>query len=182
MIRRPRRNVPAVIVAIVLLAGCVLVVVAVVQSLLGQTPLVSLPQLLSVTSAQQWTSAAVIAAAVVVAVLGLILLLAALRPGNPTVLPLARITDSDGSPVADAGVRRNTLGKDLTTAASTVPGVVSASVKTGKARVTATVTTAAKDPDAVPGQVREHLESRLRDIGFVRTPKVRVRARAEKST
>lgn len=182
MIRRPRRSIPASIVAVVLLAACVLVVIAVVQSLLGQTPLVSLPQVLSLTAGQQWSSVPVIVVAVVLAVLGLILLLAAIRPGAPTVLPLARITDADGAPVVDAGVRRHTLNKDLTTTASTVPGVGSAAVKARRATVTATVTTAAADPSAVPGEVRQVLTDRLADIAPARTPKVRVRARRDKNT
>ena len=63
MIRRPRRTVPATIVALVLLAVCVLTATAVIQSLLGQTPLVSLDQLLAVSSGQRWNSAAVVAIA-----------------------------------------------------------------------------------------------------------------------
>jgi len=88
MIRRPRRSIPATIVAAVILAVCVLVIVAVAQTLLGRTPYLSGSQLLAVSSSQHWNSTATVAAAIVLAVLGLILLLAALRPGKPTVLPL----------------------------------------------------------------------------------------------
>ncbi len=182
MIRRPRRTAPAAIVAAVLLAVCVVVAIAVIQSLLGRRPFVRLEQLLSFTSGQQWNSVVTIVIAIVVAVLGLILLFAALRPGTPTVLPLARITDRDGSPVADAGVRRRTLDKDLTAAASTVPGVSRARVSARRGTVTAEVSTAAADSDAVPGQVRERLEARLEEIAPARTPKVRIRARRDRNT
>lgn len=181
MIRRPRRTAPATVVALVLLAVCVAVAVAVTQSLLGQTPFVQLPQLLSFTSRQRWNSTVIIVAAIVAAVIGLILLLTAVRPGKPIVLPLARITDHDGAPVADAGVRRKTLNKDLTAAAATVPGVTKATVTARRGTVTAQITTA-PDRDAVPDQVRDRLTDRLVEIAPARTPKVRVRARRDRNT
>ena len=182
MIRRPRRSAPATIVALVLLAICVLVAIAVIQSLLGQQPFVRLEQLVSFTARQRWNGVLTIVVAIVVAVLGLVLLVAALRPGKPTVLPLARITDRDGSPVADAGVRRQTLSKDLTAAASTVPGVSRARVSARRGSVVAEISTAAADSAAVPGQVKERLETRLTEIGPARTPRVKVRARRDRNT
>lgn len=182
MIRRPRRSVPAVIVAVLLLALCASVIVAVVQSLLGQTPFVTLAQLLSVSSSQRWSSAATIVVAVVLAVLGLILLVAALRPGRPTVVPLGRIQYGEGRPGADAGVRRHTLAKDLTASARSVAGVTAAEVSAGRSRIVARVRVAAADPAAVPGQVRDRLEQRVAEIGPAPRPTVRVRARADKNT
>ncbi|GAA4820991.1 hypothetical protein GCM10023201_03180 [Actinomycetospora corticicola] len=182
MIRRPRRSLPATIVALVILAVCVLVVVAVVQSLLGQTPFLTLSALLGITSSQSWSSAGTVAVAIVLAVLGLILLLVAIRPGAPTVLPLRALVDDDGSRGADAGVRRNTLTKDLATTAGAVPGVTSANVSARVGRITATVTVAAADPASVPGEVQTRLETRLVEIGPATRPKVRVRARADKNT
>jgi len=179
MIRRPRRSTPATIVATVLLALCVLIAVAVVQSLLGQTPILGLDQLLAVTSGQRWNSAATVAVAIVLAVLGLVLLIAGLRPGKPTVVPLARMEYPDGRPGADAGVRRATLAKDLATTAGAVAGVTGADVSARRSRITATVRVAAADPAAVPGQVRERLEARVAAIGPSPRPKVRVRARAD---
>ncbi|GLZ53488.1 DUF6286 domain-containing protein [Actinomycetospora sp. NBRC 106378] len=183
MIRRPRRSLPATIVALVMLAVCVLVVVAVVQSLLGRTPFITLSALLGVTSSQSWSSAGTVAVAIVLAVLGLILLVIALRPGTPTVLPLrALVDDDDGSRGADAGVRRNTLTKDLATTAGAVPGVTSADVSARLGRITATVTVAAADPAAVPAEVQTRLETRIVEIGPAARPRVRVRARADKNT
>ena len=177
MIRRPRRSIPATIVALVILAVCALVVVAVVQTLLGRTPIVSLSQLLAVTSSQTWSSVGTVTAAIVLAVLGLVLLVAALRPGRPTVLPLRQLVDDDGSPGAVAGVRRTTLVKDLSATVGSVPGVTSADVTARRNRVTATVQVAAADPASVPGEVRERLEQRLAEIGPASRPSVRVRSR-----
>ena len=177
MIRRPRRSIPATVVALVILAVCVLVVVAVVQSLIGQTPFLSLSQLLEVSSGQTWSSAGTVTAAIVLAVLGLVLLALALRPGKPTVLPLRQLVDDEGSPGAVAGVRRNTLVKDLAAAAGSVAGVTSAEVAARRGRVTATVQVAAADPASVPGEVRARLEQRLAEIGPATRPAVRVRAR-----
>lgn len=181
MIRRPRRSLPATLVAVVILAVCVLVVVAVVQSLLGRTPFLSLSQLLAVTSSQSWSSVGTVALAIVLAVLGLVLLVAAIRPGTPTVLPLRALVDEDGTRGADAGVRRSTLTKDLATTAGTVAGVTSADVSARLGRITATVAVAAADPGAVPGEVRTRLETRIVEIGPATRPVVRVRARADKT-
>ena len=135
--------------------------------------------MLAVTSGQRWNSAATVAVAIVLAVLGLVLLIAGLRPGKPTVVPLARMEYPDGRPGADAGVRRATLAKDLATTAGAVAGVTGADVSARRSRITATVRVAAADPAAVPGQVRERLEARVAAIGPSPRPKVRVRARAD---
>lgn len=180
MIRRPRRSVPATIVALVLLAAAVLTVIAVVQSLVGQTPLVDLAQLLAVGSSQHWNSAAVVTAAIVVAMLGLILLIAAIRPGNPTVLPL--IAHIGAAPASPAGVRRQSLATDLASTVSAVPGVSRASVTARRHRVIAQISVAAADPAAVPGQVRQRLENRIAEIGPATRVRVRVRARRDTTT
>lgn len=182
MIRRPRRSIPAIIVAVVLLALCVPTAISVIQSLLGQTPLISLSTLLGATSAQTWDGAATIVVAIVIAVIGLILLFAAIRPGKPTVLPLTAMVGEDGRAGAEAGVRRASLAKDLSAAAGAVPGVSTAKVNAGRRTMTAQVTVAASDPAAVPDQVRERLESRLDEIGPTPRPRVRVRASRDKNT
>lgn len=180
MMRRPRRSLPAALVAAVLLAIAVLFAVAVVQSLLGQVPFVNLDRLLALGSTQRWDSAGTIGVAIVIALLGLILLVAALRPGAPTVLPLGRATDSDGRPAAEAGVRRRSLATDLAATAAAVPGVTDASVTAGRNRITARVRVAATDPAAIPDQVRGQLETRIAAIGPATRPRVRVRARPDK--
>ena len=180
MIRRPRRSIPATVLAVVLLAVCVGVVVAVVQSLLGRTPFLSLVQVLNTSGSLRWSDAAVVAAAVVVAVLGLVLLAAALRPGKPTVLPLIRLTGDDGRPIADAGVRRHTLEKDLGTTVSAVSGVASAKVIARRNSVAVDVTTVVGDPDALSGLVRRRLDERVIEIGPAFRPRVRIRARRDR--
>lgn len=180
MIRRPRRSTPATVVALVLLAVCVLTVISVIRSLLGQAPPISLSGLLGATSGQTWNGAVTVTVAIVVAVVGLILLLAAIRPGKPTVLPL--VSHIGGRPATDAGVRRHSLATDLSTAAGGVPGVSRARVSARRRTVTAQVTVAAADPVAVPGQVRERLESRLGEIGPSPCPRVRVRTRRDENS
>ena len=98
------------------------------------------------------------------------------------MLPLRQLVDDDGSPGAVAGVRRNTLVKDLSTAAGSVAGVTSADVTARRGRITATVQVAAADPASVPGEVRERLEQRLAEIGPSTRPSVRVRARTAKTS
>jgi hypothetical protein len=180
MIRRPRRNTPAAVVALVLLAVCVLTVISVVQALLGQDPLIGLSGLLGATSGQTWNGAVTVAVAIVVAVVGLVLLLAAIRPGTPTVLPL--VDHIGGQPATDAGVRRHSLATDLSAAAGSVPGISEVRVSAHRRTVTARVTVAAADPAAVPEQVRERLEGRLGEIGPSPCPRVRVRTRRDKNS
>jgi hypothetical protein len=182
MIRRPRRTAPASLVALVVLAVCAAVTVAVVQSLLGRTPFVSLSALLALTSGLQWNSPATVAAAVVLAVIGLVLLAAALRPGRPTVLPLGAATGPDGRPGASTGVRRRSLAGDLAATAAAVPGVTAADVSARRHRITARVRVAAADPAAVPAQVRERLWARIAEIGPATRPDLRVRARPDRRT
>lgn len=182
MIRRPRRSTPASLVALVVLAAAAAVVVAVVQSLLGRTPFVSLPDLLAVTATQRWDSPATVAVAVVVGVIGLVLLTAALRPGRPTVLPLGAATGPDGRPGARTGVRRRSLATDLAATAATVPGVTGATVSVARNRITVRARVAAADPAAVSAQVRDRLGARVVEIGPATRPRLRVRTRPDPLT
>ena len=90
MIRRPRRSLPAALLALVLLAAAVLVALSCIQLLLHQNPLIPFDALAEYAANLRWNDPVSIAAGVVAAVLGLILLAAALLPGKPTVLPLSR--------------------------------------------------------------------------------------------
>ncbi|MBW0102894.1 DUF6286 domain-containing protein [Pseudonocardia sp. KRD291] len=159
MIRRPRRSTPAAVVAVVLLAACVLVAVSCVQILLAQTPLLPLSASARAGTSLTASSTPVVAGAVVAAVIGLVLLLAGLLPGSPVVLATA-----DAGTGIDTGIDRRSLQRALTHSASRVDGVDSAQVTSGRRRVTATVRTTLDDTDAVRGAVTEALRGRLEDL------------------
>lgn len=180
MIRRPRRSVPATLVALVLLAVAVLGTIAAIQLLLGQPPIISVRTLTAPVVGRPWNDPVTITIGAVVAVIGLALLVTALLPGRPTVLPLADDPDGTGSRLTEAGVSRPSLHKDLTSTVATADGVSSSRVKVRRRRVTAAVRTPAAATDGIPEQVRSLLGDRLGEINPVRQPKVRVRASTER--
>lgn len=170
MIRRPRRTVPATVVALVLLAAAVLVAVSGVQVLLGRPPVVPFDDLAALGAQVTLADPAVVAAAAGTALVGLLLLALALRPGSPTVLPL-----SDGGSGIDTGITRRSLDRALADAAGQVDGVRSATVRSRRTRVRADVRPAFGDPAQLRSRVREQLAERLAGIGPASTPRITVR-------
>ena len=123
---RPRRTLPAVVVAILVLAMCVLVALSAIQLLLGQRSLIPVDRLVSAGYRLHWHDAGVIGSGVVVATLGLLLVAAAVLPGAPIVLPLDDHPGA-GEQVA-AGVTRRSLRQTLLHSAETTDGVTSVAV------------------------------------------------------
>jgi hypothetical protein len=169
MIRRPTRRVPAILTALVVLALAVGLAVACVQVLLGQAPWVSFTALAALGAGLTPADPAVLAAAGALAVIGLVLILSALVPGVPTVLPLA----GDGP---RTGTTRRGLRAALTATADRVDGVAHARVQVRRRQVTAVVTTAYHDTAPVRAAVRAALADHITRIGPARLPRVRVRA------
>jgi hypothetical protein len=169
MIRRPRRSLPVILLALVLLAAAVLVAISCIQLLLHQNPLIPFGALAAFGASLRWNAPITIVVGVVAAALGLILLAAGLLPGKPTVLPLS----NNGR--TSAGVSRRSLRRDLTTAAASADGVRSAAVRVRRGRVVATVRTPAADTAGVAEQVRTLLDERLTAIALARRPRLRIR-------
>jgi hypothetical protein len=170
MKRRPRRSVPAVLTAVVVLAACVLVAVVAIQLIVGERPWVSFDAVASALHDLRWTDVLPAVAGGVVALLGLILVLAAILPGATTVLPLG------GS--FDAGAARGGYRSTLRAAAADVDGVSGAAVKLGTRRVKVRVETARTSPDGLADAVREAVGHRLDQVGPATRPAVSVRVRA----
>ncbi|GAB3547119.1 hypothetical protein J2S53_003077 [Actinopolyspora lacussalsi] len=180
MIRRSRRSLSATLAALVLLAAAVLVSIASIQHLSGHPPIVSTTTLAADVLGRTWDDPIVVTTGVLAVLLGLILLVAGLLPGKPTVLPLANDPAGTGAEHTDAGVSRRTLGKDLTTTAAAADGVSSAALTVGRRRITATVRTPGADTREIGEQVRALLTDRLAEIVPVRTPTVRVKVTADR--
>ena len=170
MIRRPRRVVPATLVAVLLLAAMVLLVVACVQVLLGQSPVIAFGDLGAQGATLRWADLVVLVAGGVIAALGVVLLICAWSPGKPSVLPLA--ATSGGS---SAGASRSSLRRAVEQAAGDVDGVSHASVKVGPSRVRATVSTPLRDNGGLSGRVEKVVGERLTDIALDRPPRITVR-------
>ncbi|MGW1681790.1 DUF6286 domain-containing protein [Saccharopolyspora sp. NPDC002376] len=181
MIRRPRRSVPATVVAVVLLGLSLLAATAAIQHLLGYTPVVS-PQALAVSVVgRAWNDPVTITAGVITTLLGLILLATALRPGTPIVLPLAD-DPGTGPEHTDTGVSRQSLRRDLTSTAAAADGISAARLKVGRRRITVTVRTLFVDTAGIPEQVRGLLADRLDDINPARQPALRIKTSTERGS
>ncbi|KFU76627.1 hypothetical protein SAMN04489729_7845 [Amycolatopsis lurida] len=173
MKRRPRRSVPAVLVALVVLAGCVLAAIVAVQTIIGEKPWLSYDAVASALHDTRWSDPLPPIAGGVVALLGLLLLVAAIVPGRPTVLPLEGGTDS--------GASRRSYRSTLRTAASTVDGVSAAKLKVKRSKIVSVVTTGRTNTAGLADAVRAAIEHRLSQIGPATVPAVRVRVKATRS-
>ncbi|GAA0921861.1 DUF6286 domain-containing protein [Nonomuraea longicatena] len=170
---RPRRTVPATIVALLLLLLGVLVAGQVISSLAGR-PLGWLPvgRMLDWASATSWQSPPVLLGAAVIALAGLFLLVLAVKPGRPRLVPV-----TTGDPGLIIGMRPKSVADALAHAASEVPGVRAAEARLRARTVTVTATTSGWDDENTGAAVEEAVNRRLADIGPVEPYQVLVRLR-----
>jgi Family of unknown function (DUF6286) len=188
MIRHPRRGIPATVVALVILAGCVLVAVSCIQQLVGHPPVVSWARLAGYGQRLHWHDATVLTAGGIAAGLGVVLLACAVLPGTPTVLPLAADHDTNG-PVAagndraavDAGLTRRSLQHALRQAAADADGVTGASVRANYRTVVSTVRSPRRDRAEVSDLVGRQLQRRLDLAALARRPRLRVHVRTKRA-
>jgi hypothetical protein len=178
MRRRPRRTFPAAVTALILLSVCVLTAISTIQLLAGQRPLISYAALADLAHTTRWDSLAVAAAAGLVMLIGLIVLLTAILPGRPTVIPL-RATDTAA---IDAGASRRSLRSTLRAAADAVDGVTATTLTLRRRTVTAAVRTHRTTPEGLAEAVRAAISHRLDQISPATRPAVRVRVIAPRST
>ncbi|MFE0020590.1 DUF6286 domain-containing protein [Amycolatopsis sp. NPDC059021] len=172
MIRRPRRGLPASLLALVLLAACVLIVVALVQRLVGERPFLSYDAIAERVHATTWHTLPVLVWGGVAVLAGLVLLVLAVVPGRPTVVPL---TEEAGF---DSGITRRGVLVSLRGAANSVDGVTAARIRLGRKKVVAHVRTSRDNTDGLADAVRVTLARRIEEIGPENPPEVRVRVRA----
>ena len=178
--RRPARTVPATITAVALLALGVGLVWAAAQRLVqGSWPGFA-DQTAAWVAALSWGNVWVLLLSIAVAVLGLILLIAAIKPGPPT----AMIVDSGSS--ADAAgastevvMTRRSVAKLATARAGQVDGVDSVSSVVGARKITVAVKTPSQQRGEIEQQVRDRVTSALQSAGLAPMPTVVVRARTQ---
>ncbi|RDG34526.1 DUF6286 domain-containing protein [Streptomyces corynorhini] len=174
MKRRPRRSAPATLTALALLAACTVVAVVAVQMIAGQTPWISYGAVAGDLRAAHWNDRAPAVAGGIAALIGLIMVMAAVLPGRPTVLPLAGELDS--------GASWRGLRSTLRTAAADVDGVNRVTLRLRRRRVAARVRTDRTNTEGLADAVRTALEQRLDQIDPARRPDVKVTLRATRST
>jgi hypothetical protein len=174
--RRPARTIPATVTAAVLLAlGIGLVWAAVARLAQGSWPAFA-DQTAAVVATWTWGSVAVLLVSLAVAVIGLVLVIAALKPGQPTALTLDG--GSDGAGVhTEVVMTRRSVAKLATARAGQVDGVDSVSTVVGARRVTVTVRTPSQQGQTIEQQVRDRVSGALQAAGLAPMPSVVVRAR-----
>jgi hypothetical protein len=177
---RPSRSLTASVVALVVLAGAVVLTVASVSRLVDGTwptwfvdPASSLVQ-------QTWGSTTVLATGAVVLVLGVVLLLAAVVPGRRSGAAIAlQVENAEESEVV---LTQRGLARLAAAAADEVDGVehVDVSASSTAVRVLA-VTSSPDDADTVRSAVEEAVRSRLDVLGTGPVRPVRSRVRVKES-
>jgi hypothetical protein len=184
MIRHPRRSIPATAVALVILAGCVLVAVSCIQQLTGHLSVVSWSRLAGYGHRLHWHDAQVLTVGGIAACLGVVLLACAVLPGTPTVFPLATdhdTTDPAAGGSVDAGVTRRSLQQALRHAAADADGVTAASVRANNRTVVLTVRSPRPNRTEVGDLVGQQLQRRLDLVALARRPRLRVHVRTKQT-
>ncbi|MGY4720233.1 DUF6286 domain-containing protein [Naumannella huperziae] len=177
MIRHAQRRTPAIIVAVLLAGlGFVAAWAGIEASITRNLPswLAWLPQRLQDTS---WFSPSIIVASVLAVLLGLLLIVLAVKPGATSALAVRPPQDPEAIASSDVALARSALARISGARAAQIDGVDGVSVSAGARSVRLSVKTAAADPTAVRTAVTEQVQERLDGIGFVRTPKVSTTAR-----
>ncbi|MCS7478518.1 alkaline shock response membrane anchor protein AmaP [Umezawaea endophytica] len=176
MKRRPRRSAPAVLTAAVLLVVCALVATVAIQTILGETPLITYRAAADALHSTRWADLVPLVAGGTAAVVGLVLLLASVLPGRPTVVPLR-----DEETTFDSGASRRSYRSTLRTAASDVDGVNAATLSLGRRKVAAVVRTDRTTTDGLADAVRVSLDQRLDQIAPEARPELKVKIKAARS-
>lgn len=147
----------AVLLACGLLALGVLVAVEVVLAALGR-PAAVLPysRLADVLREQTWQAGVVRTAGLGLCLLGLLVVLPALRRGKPSDLPLQAVTDG-----VDTAVDRRGLQKTLAAAAERVDGVRSVTAKVGRRKVRVRAKSRLRDTTGLPQQIDQAVRDEL---------------------
>lgn len=173
MIRRSRRTIPALLVAAVLVAASVVIGVSCAQAIAGRAawlPFTAVKHLgAGLTASSPW----MIGLGGVVAVVGLVLLLIAIRPGPALVLALDG--PRHGRDALVSGVSRNSVAYALRAAAMGVDGVDAARVEVTEKSVRARVRTPVRAHTTLGTEVEEAIRTRLDTVCLASRPKVRVR-------
>ena len=176
MKRRPRRSTPAVLTALVLLAACALVAVVAIQMIIGASAWVDYRSVASTLHGMDWNDLGTALTGGVLALAGLLMLLTAVLPGAPTVLPL------NGDPTGmDSGATRRGLRSTLRTGASTVDGVNAAKLRLGRRKVAVVVRTNRTNTTGLDDAVRTAIEHRLDQVNLADRPTLTVKVHATRN-
>ncbi|SNR95092.1 hypothetical protein SAMN06893096_1015 [Geodermatophilus pulveris] len=160
----------ATVLALALLLGGLLAVAEIVLAALGQEPwLVPHPDWTAWLAGRTLRSAVVRAALAGAVVLGLVLLVPALRRGRPGALPLPPRVPSVRTTASRKGIERT-----LRAAATRPDGVRDATVRARRRTVRVRAATALRDPGDLQSRVTGAVTERLEELGLSGTLRPRV--------
>ncbi|MBF6210210.1 hypothetical protein IU433_00210 [Nocardia puris] len=174
MIRRPRRAVPAALLALLLLAGCVAVGVWAGQRLAGTREYVSYDRIATELHGITWNEVPVLIAGIAAVVVGLLLLAVAVLPGRALLLPLAEEQGLRG------GVTRSGLRTALQETATGMDGVRKARIKVKRKGVKVSAHTDRAQSEGMADAVCDLLTRRVQEIGPQPVRRVRASVHASR--
>ncbi|MCU1536659.1 MAG: hypothetical protein JWP82_1010 [Humibacillus sp.] len=176
--RRPSRTVPATLAAIVITGLGVAGVWASVEKLSSGRWPTWVGSTHKWFGSQTWSDPTVITVAAVVALVGLLLLLSAIKPGMPNAYEIegADVGDTNRGDT-DFVMTRRSVAKLARAHAATVPGVDSVSASATSRRVTLEVKTLSEQGQALEERVTAQVTDALTAAGLSPQPTVRTTAR-----
>ena len=171
---RPRRRIPGVLVAGVLVAAGVVGCIWAASAALGH-PLWNIPHsdfAGPLQSTVHWDDTGTLLVASAIAFVGFLLIVIAVIPGRTRAIPLA-----SGDESLVIGVPRRSLRRSLGWLAADVAGIEKAKVRIGRHSVTVRATTRLRDPAGLPESVQAVVEDRLARLDPLWPARVKVRLR-----
>lgn len=170
---RPRRSIPASIVAALLAAASALVAIEIIVRLIDDSQgILPVERLAELGRETQWDDALTITIAALAIAFGLLLLWLALWPGRPRAFGLA-----SGRPGVVLALSRSALRRIAIHAAESVDGVSRARARDRRGSIVMHVDTPLHDPGDLAEQVRRRVAERLGEYQPLRQPRVRVDVR-----
>ena len=163
-------RVVSALLALALLFGSLLAVVEIAAAALdrGQV-LVAYPDWTNWLRTHSWNDSIVQALLVGIVVLGLLLLLLALRRGKPAVLTLKNRTDA-----VDVTASRRSLEKSLAAAAARTPGITGAEATVSRRTARVNARTVALSDAGIREEVESAVRRRLDSLGTERRLRTRI--------
>lgn len=177
--RRPSRTVPASVVAVLLLALGALTAVAAISRLATGRWATQVTGPASAVGGLTWGSAAMLAAAGVAVLLGLVLVVAGLKPGSYTS---SRLDTTRGAGVVaerDFVISHRSLARLAASRADLVDGVDKVSASASGRRVHLDVTTGSEQRDQVRSRVVALVTEALASAGVAPQPRVTATVRTK---
>ena len=171
---RPRRRIPGVIVAAVIVAAGIVGCIWAASAALGH-PLWKIPHRDFAGPLQDsvhWDSTGALLVGSAVAFVGFLLIVIALIPGRPRAVPLA-----SGDESLVIGVPRRSLRRSLGWLAADVAGIDAAKVRLRRRAVKVRATTTLRDPAGLRESVQSVVEERLARLDPLWPMQIKIRLR-----